>query len=460
MLSPQAWQKKAISQTKQISKVSIAFCVSIVLSMHGYTKEVTHRKAESLSLETLIEKIRQYQATQGLWVAQQNIADANIKNSQLWQNPSLNIDRAGFKSDQDEEWVVGISQPLDIFGQRKVTKNVANIAKEQVQLKQKNYDVQLQIIVKHLWSQIILSKVESTLLKEQLAVSQDSLQAAEKRFQAGSIAQVDVDRVRLTHLENVKLLEDVNLRLEIEEQQLANLSGQTASNVILNQDVQSLWPEQTFEIVNQNLQANLQEKLLQVQILEAQANLTLLDAQRRPNPTVNVSIKQTKKPNNDQDQQLTLGVSIPVSIFNRQQHRMEIAKAKVNVLDKQQQFYRKQNQLEVQTKLTELKGLKKQFNLITTQQVPLALNIQQRTLQGFKAGKLNVMDIQQATLQLHGARLQVVQMLKMAWQKSIEVESLSLGIEPSKLMAADALNQLNQDLVQDTNALAIIGVDN
>lgn len=38
-------------------------------------------------------------------------------------------------------------------------------------------------------------------------MSQENLQAIEKRFNAGSIAQVDVNRARLSHAENIRLLD-------------------------------------------------------------------------------------------------------------------------------------------------------------------------------------------------------------------------------------------------------------
>lgn len=147
-------------------------------------------------------------------------------------------------------------------------------------------------------------------------------------------------------------------------------------------------------------------------------------------------------------------------IFNRNQYGIKIAEEKEKLIKNHALFYQKQNQLEVQNLLSELQGLKEQFDLVSQKQIPLAVAVQQRTLMGFKVGKLNVMDVQQATAQLHDVRIQSVQILKNAWQKSIEVESLSLGIEPSQVMAKDALSQINQGLVQDTNALPVIGMGN
>jgi ATP-dependent exoDNAse (exonuclease V) alpha subunit len=71
-----------------------------------------------------------------------------------------------------------------------------------------------------------------------------------------------------------------------------------------------------------------------------------------------------------------------------------------------------------------------------------------------------VTDVQQATMQLQDQRLNKVQLLKSAWQKQIDAESLALGIELSMVSSSDALNQINQTLWKDTNNLpAVVGAE-
>lgn len=445
------------------SKSILYMAIAVFTSMSATSLTVNAaepNKDSVVSVEQVVERVREYQQSQGIWQTQKNIADANIKNSKLWSNPTLTVERAGFSNDQDRELSVGISQPLDIFGQKKASKKLANLASEQLDLKQRIYDEQLQVAVKYLWSQVMLSEVETALLVEQLKVSEKNLDVAEKRFSAGSIAQVDVERVRLTHIDNIKLVQQSGLQLQVARKQLANLWGESSAESTIGHDISSFWPKKTLEKVNANLMDNLFEKSQSYLVLEAKANVDLLKAKARPNPDVSFSMKQVKTPQSQTDNQLTVGVSVPLAIFNRNQYGIKIAEEKQNLIEKQQIFYQKQNQLDVQTLLSELQGLKEQFDLVSQKQIPLALSVQQKTLIGFSVGKLNVLDVQQATEQLQSVRIQSVQILKNAWQKSIEAESLSLGIEPSQVMAKDALSQINQNLIQDTNALPVIGMGN
>lgn len=414
----------------------------------------------TLNLAQAISKAEQYQQTQELWETQQHIATANIKQSKLWINPELSITQTGFDSDQDRELEIGISQRLDVFGERKSAQKLAYIAQDQMSLKQKIYRAQLELAVKYLWSQLAIFELEKNIIREQLNVSEDNFNAIQKRYQAGSVAQVDVDRAKLSHAENVRLYRQADLQVQVATQQLSNVWGESDKNIRIGLSPQALWPSSTHQQVQQYLSENLMEKFRQLQVLESKATVDQLKASARPNPTVNVGVNRTKSFETSTENAFVVGVSIPLNIFNRQQYGVEIAQAKQDLLAKQQEFYLKQNALQVGTLLTELQGLEVQFNAVDQSQIPLATQVQRKTLMGFSAGKFAVTDVQQATLQLQDVRLRKVQLLKDGWQRAIEAESLSLGIEPSQVMAKDAIAQLNQSLWQDTQALPVVGGGN
>lgn len=414
----------------------------------------------TLNLAQAISKAEQYQQTQGLWETQQYIATANIKQTKLWINPELSITQTGFDSDQDRELEIGISQRLDVFGERKSAQKLAYIAQDQMLLKQKIYRAQLELAVKYLWSQLAIFELEKNIIREQLNVSEDNFNAIQKRYQAGSVAQVDVDRAKLSHAENVRLYRQADLQVQVATQQLSNVWGESDKNIRIGLSPQALWPSSTHQQVQQYLSENLMEKFRQLQVLESKATVDQLKASARPNPTVNVGVNRAKSFETSTENAFVVGVSIPLNIFNRQQYGVEIAQAKQDLLAKQQEFYLKQNALQVGTLLTELQGLEVQFNAVDQSQIPLATQVQRKTLMGFSAGKFAVTDVQQATLQLQDVRLRKVQLLKDGWQRAIEAESLSLGIEPSQVMAKDAIAQLNQSLWQDTQALPVVGGGN
>jgi cobalt-zinc-cadmium efflux system outer membrane protein len=437
--------KITLKKVLTISSLSIAMLLAgqAVIAQSDIQQERYIQKA-AFTFEQALEQVQNYQNQQGVWQAQQQMAEANLKQSRLWANPSLSIEQTGFQSDQEKELAIGISQPLDIFGQRKAAQNLAKVEISKIDLAEQRYTAELGLIVKYFWSQVALLELEKSLIGEQLSVSQENLLASEKRYQAGSIAQVDVDRVRMSHLENQRLYQQVDLKLQVAKQQLVNLWGGGSSQFQLFQSPNQLWAQAANVEPNQDSQNNLLERSFQLDSLAQQANIQQLKAKARPQPTVTLGVNNTRSPEQSTDNQIRLGVEIPLNLFNRQQYGIKIAQAKQELSQRQQSFYRQQNQADIETLMSELKGLRIQFKQLNDQQVPLAAQVQQKTLQGFRLGKFAVTDVQQATMQLQDVRLRKVELLKQAWQNSIEIQSLRLGLEPEQIMAKDALMQLNQ----------------
>lgn len=437
--------KITLKKVLTISSLSVAMLlVGQVTMAQAEIQQERYIQKAAFTFDQALEQVQKYQSQQGVWQAQQQMAEANLKQSRLWANPSLSIEQTGFQSDQEKELAIGISQPLDIFGQRKAAQNLAKVEISKIDLAEQRYQAELGLIVKYFWSQVALLELEKSLIAEQLEVSQENLQASEKRYQAGSIAQVDVDRVRMSHLENQRLYQQVDLKLQVAKQQLVNLWGGGSSQFQLFQSPNQLWALAANLEPSQDAQNNLLERSFQLDALAQQANIQQLKAKARPQPTVTLGVNNTRSPEQSTDNQIRLGVEIPLNLFNRQQYGIKIAQAKQELSQRQQSFYRQQNQVDIETLMSELKGLRIQFKQLNDQQVPLAIQVQQKTLQGFRLGKFAVTDVQQATMQLQDVRLRKVELLKQAWQNSIEVQSLRLGLEPEQIMAKDALMQLNQ----------------
>ncbi|MDO7503722.1 TolC family protein [Acinetobacter baumannii] len=434
-----------------LKKVVTISSLSIVMLLAGQManaasdiQQGSYTQKAAFSFEQALARAQSYQTQQGVWQAQQQMAEAQLKQSRLWANPSLSIEQTGLQSDQEKELAIGISQPLDIFGQRKAAQHLAKVEMSKVDLAEQRYKAELELIVKYFWSQVALLELEKSLIAEQLSVSQENLSASEKRYQAGSIAQVDVDRVRMSHLENQRLYQQVDLKLQVAKQQLANLWGGDSNQIQLSQSSNQLWVLAADVDTGQDRQNNLLERSFQLDALAQQATIQQLKAKARSQPTVTLGVNNTRSPEQRTENQIRLGVEIPLNLFNRQQYGIKIAQAKQELSQRQQSFYRQQNQVDIETLMSELKGLHIQFKQLNDQQVPLAVQVQQKTLQGFRLGKFAVTDVQQATMQLQDVRLRKVELLKQAWQNSIEIQSLRLGLEPEQIMAKDALMQLNQ----------------
>ena len=213
---------------KADSNITLKLKVSVLGAMIALFSSATwaDSSSQNLTLAQAIAKAQQYQQGLDVWNTQQKITTANIKQAKLWVNPELSITQTGFDSDQDKELEIGISQRLDMFGERKSAQKLAYIAQDQMALKQRIYQAQLELAVKYLWSQLAIFELEKNIIREQLNVSEDNFNAIQKRYQAGSLAQVDVDRARLSHAENVRLFHQADLQ-RAEREKYCNGSKET-----------------------------------------------------------------------------------------------------------------------------------------------------------------------------------------------------------------------------------------
>ena len=443
--------------TVQLKKAQlVAFILGISISASIFAEQSIESKNQPDSdFNQILMRVEGHQNQIRALKTQQDIATAKLKQSQLWANPSLSVQKTGFKSDQDQELDIEISQPLDIFGQRRSRKNLAKVELSQVDLNQKVYKAETLLAVKYLWSQVLVLQEELKISKNQLADSQANVDATRLRYRAGSVSRLDLDRILVTHIENQRRTQEMVLSLTTVKRQLANLWGAAELDRDLSVSRAQLWPSDTTAFVQQALNKNLLAQSIQLQKVKQQANLAYLKAQARPNPNVLLGIINSKQADlNNTESQIRLGVEIPLNIFDRQQYGMQIAQAKQDLLDQQQQYYQQQNKTQLDTLLLELKGLKWQYDLINEQQIPLSESVHQKTLLGFKVGKYSITDVHQASIQLQEQRLNKIQTLKQAWQKSLQAESLALGVDSNAIMSPDALMKINQNLWQSTNDLS------
>ena len=350
--------KNKLHQDTSILNLSwSAFRTGVLLSAMISLSTSVVASTQDLTLRQAIDQVNQYQASQNFWETQNSINATNLQQSKLFKNPELSVEQTGFGSNNEKELAIGISQPLDIFGERKANQKLASLSTDKTALKQKIYQAQIELAVKYVWSQLAIAELERNIVNEQLRVSEENLKAIEKRFTAGGIAQVDVNRARLSHAENIRLFRQADLQVQVATQQLSNLWGTSDKSLQVNLSSQKLWPKSTHQQVQEYLAENYVEKYRALLVLESQATVDQLRAKARPNPTLNLGVNRTQSLENSTQNQLVVGVSVPLNIFDRQQNGIKIAQEKMNLLERQKEFYLKQNALQIGTILTELQGL-------------------------------------------------------------------------------------------------------
>lgn len=409
------------------------------------------------TLEQAIAKVSEYQQSEQIWQQRQQMSDLSVKQSKVWQNPTLSVSREGFKSNQDQDFAIGISQPLDIFGQRKVQKKIAELAGQQNDLQEKIWSAQSQLIVKYAWSQFFIAEIEAEIQKSQLQLSRETLESAQKRYQAGSIALVDYERAQIEAAESERNYKQTVLNKQMIQRRLSNLWGETESDVQVN--VKTMyWPDQTEQVVQKYISAGYLEKLYALNITQSNYRIEQLRVKAKPNPNFNVGMTRTKAPNEVNDTTVSVGVDVPLNIFNRQQYQIPLAQRQQGLIDRQQQRELKQQILDIANSFHQVRGLKLQLDSVIKQR-ELSEKVQSRALIGFKSGKLSITDVQQSSLQLQNIRLSQIQLLKEAWQTALSAEALSIGTSYEQISSSDAYTQLLKEVVSQSQNFIDLGAE-
>lgn len=406
----------------------------------------TQVKAEefgTLVFNQTLQKIHDYQQPQ-VWDNQERIANLSIQHNKLWDNPTLSMQQTGFKRRQETSSEVVISQPIDIFGTKRKAAHISEIQLQNIMLSKQAYQVQQFLAVKYFWMQILFLEQEVSVLKQQSQVSQTNLQAARYRLQAGSISKIDFERVQITDLDLESQYTQQALALKILKSKFSKLWGGTTSEFSLKEMTDKAWQQQAESM---SVQENVYESTMQLQKQKYEAQLDYLKAQAKPKPAVTLGMVRTQSEfGQNADQQVRVGIEIPLNIFNREQYSKQIEETKLKLLEQERFRYLRQQPNDIQNLNAEIKLLKEKLNTLMHDQIPLAEAIQNKMFIGFKAGKYAVTEIQLATLELHQRQLQEIEIRKNIFQKTMQLQCLMLGIDAETVLNIDAVNILNKSL--------------
>ncbi|SDB87849.1 TolC family protein [Acinetobacter boissieri] len=411
----------------------------------------------NLSLNELNEKVTAYQQTQKVWQQQKEILQLERKHQLSWQNPILTVQQTGLKNTQEQELEVSISQPIDVFSVRRKAADVVMLQAEQLVLLEKSTQQQQALALEYFWVQLHLLSQEVALLKQQLQMSQDNLDATKQRFKAGSIAQLDVERVNVQHLDLQATYAQQAQALQVMKRQLSHLWGENTTDYELS-NLAHLTQNSLLEQQSMNSKSNVNVSLMQLQNRQSEAQLAYLKAQAKPMPTVSLGMVSSQDAESKvKDQQVRVGLEIPLAIFQRQQYRQQIEKIKMQGVVEAQSRYQHRTALSSSTIEAEYDMLYVQYQQIMQQQIPLVSSIKEKTSLGFMAGKYTVTDVQLATTALKQYQLHALQMKKQLWSKYLQQKAVLLGISFEQISNTNAVSDLNQTVWRNSTNLPVVG---
>jgi outer membrane protein, heavy metal efflux system len=225
--------------------------------------------------------------------------------------------RTRYGKSNSQDWRIGLSQELEIFGQRGLRQQSAKLGYQRTESEVRNQVRLLTAAVKMTFYDALRARVRSKLLTELQALNRKMADAARTRFDVGEIGQIDFNLARVRYGESRSAL--------INGQQIYRLQCSSLGRLLGN--ALGPEPEPAGELRAEAVQIDM-EKLLdeakekrpdlraaRVEISRLQSEAALNARLALPNPTIGAFVgheQNTERP-------VGIALSIPLPIFNRRQ---------------------------------------------------------------------------------------------------------------------------------------------
>ena len=401
-----------------------------------------------LSLATALKQAESYAPIKDILATRQDIREAELQQSRLRINPELSVSSLGLKNNQQEQ-SIAINQRIDLFGVRSAKAQLAQVRLDSESIQQSRYQSQLRFSVMVAYRQVALAEQRLKLAHLELQLSQQSMLVAKRRFEAGRIAEVELTRMHISQLQADSDVQNAQNALTIARQDLSRFWG-NPTPVFTQTASDSAWPALNHAELTQRLENNPNLKLANQAIIESDAQLKLTQSLTYAMPTVSVGMRRMTDPNQPTYTQATIGLSMPIPLFSRNQGALLAAQSGQQLAQQQRQMTRLQREQRLNRLVSQSDNLVQRYQSIINLQLPQTRLVQQKILQGFSEGKFSVLDVQQAQRDLLQLEQTALTTLDGGWQTALQIEALLSGLAlDADLTSSVLLDTLNSSLISE-----------
>src|ERR1700722_15285176 len=299
---------------KWLRVLALTIAVLVLNRPCSFAAEITLDQAVEIALEKNPDLAA---AANELLVAQGEIQRANYI-SQFNPQVLSGFDyRARSGKSNSQDWRTGLSQELEIFGQRGLRQQSAKLGYQRTEAEVRNQGRFLPQPFKMTFYKAVRARNRSKLLTELEALNHKLADAAQTRFKAGEIGQIDFNLARVRYGESRSEL--IN-GIEIYRLECSSL-GRLLGNAV------GAEPEPAAELVAEPLHVDMGNlldvakakrpdlKAARAEVWRLQSEAALNSKLALPNPTIGVFVGHEQ--NTERFAGLALGIPLP--LFNRRQ---------------------------------------------------------------------------------------------------------------------------------------------
>ncbi len=260
-------------------------------------------------------------------------AEGHRLQESLMPNPEAVFEAENFGGDSPRngldgaEYTLGVEQKIEIAGKRSKREQVASLEKQQAS-QEALAGIQATFAqTKAAYMRVAIAQERLSLVEKRVVLADKTHTTVKNRISAAKSADIqhtkaDIE-VSAAEVEQRKAIKE----LDIAKTELANLMGVSTLDAVISYDLSTLPDVPEREVLMQALEQTPMSTLSKLSVLRENSALVLARANGVADPSFGLGVRRY---NEDDGTAFLASVSIPITIFDRNQGN--IAQAKANVL--------------------------------------------------------------------------------------------------------------------------------
>lgn len=374
-----------------------------VAALIGMATASVHAEEKAVTLQQIIAIAKEQNKELKALREEKGIGDAGRIRAGLYPNPLLEIDGATGAmtgSSGENRLGVGVSQEFLIGGKRERRLAVSDAELLRFDNRFKDTERQLIAEIKSGYYDLLLAEGRRDLAERSRELNNQLLRIARERFGAGEIAELDVNLARVESARSAGKSIEVERELVPLQQRLLFLMGVSST-----ENLKLAAPTET-----QSVAANLAElktlalyKRPDLQAAAAEkskgeAEVALAEAERLPNVTAGVGIGWERSETSlggieerNTDYLIGFRLSVPITIFDRNQAGIKEALAKKSSAEIRQQFIRQNIEREVESAYWRLTSAEKSLDIYAREIIPQLTENLKLVQESYRLGETGIL---------------------------------------------------------------------
>ena len=397
---------------------------AVAVAAESVTAQPAHREREWQNTMTLaVAWDKALAANPGLQAARYGAAatEGAIVQSKARPNPELAFTQEDTRSDTRSS-TFQINQLIELGGKREARMRMAEGEKAAAQASVFETQAALRYQLVTYFNELLLLQQRVQFASKTHALTVLATDAAEKRVQAGKVPPLEASRAQVAQANAALELQQAESLIVVAQQNLASLWGGSAAEVGVASGDFYVTEEAPTADQLESLLEEAPAMLLARQTLEQSRAASELERARRvQDPTVSVGVKRAREVGRNQ---VVLGVSIPLPLFDRNAGNQLQALRKVDQAEQRLQEQRLQLQAQVFSARQQWLSSHRQLGLLKSQIIPTAQSAYDVAVRGFTLGKFNFLDVLDAQRTLFESQRQLLDQLMASHKAHAEINRL------------------------------------